>query len=129
MKWSSGSNSSLSALALNISNNSSSNNNNNSIGSSGSSNNSSYSNVNGGSGIIRTKSAAVRRHASDRRSIFYTDPEDMEIFTKNHNNKKVRYTVNLLIIILCYLLLTTAKRSKNQKLISIDGSVITFSST
>lgn len=89
MKWSSGSNSSLSALALNTSNN-------NSIGSNGSSNNSSCSNANGSSGIIRTKSAAVRRHASDRRSIFYTDPDDMEIFTKNHNNKKVRYTVTAL---------------------------------
>lgn len=100
MKWSSASNSSLSALALNISNTSNNNNNNNnSIGSSGSSKNSSYSNVNGGSGNIRTKAAAVRRHASDRRSIFYTDPDDMEIFTKNHNNKKVRYTVYLLIFL------------------------------
>lgn len=82
MKWSSSSNSSLSngsivTTAFNNSNNSSIN--------SGNSNSSNYS-QNGG--IIR-KSATVRRHASDRRSIFYTDPDDMEIFVKNLDNKKV----------------------------------------
>lgn len=90
MKWSSGSSSSLSngsivTLSLNNSNN------NNSIGSNGSSTNSSNYSQNGGTGIIRSTAAAVRRHASDRRSIFYTNPDDMEIFIKNHNNKKVRY--------------------------------------
>lgn len=85
MKWSSNSNSSLSngsvvTIALNNSNN-----NNSSMSSSGSNTSSNY----GHNGIIRS-AATVRRHESDRRSIFYTDPQDMEIFLKNRSNKKVR---------------------------------------
>lgn len=87
MKWSSSSNSSLSngnivTMALNNSSN-----NNSSISSSGSN---TYSSLGQNGSVTRTTAATVRRHASDRRSIFYTDPSDMEIFLKNHNNKKVR---------------------------------------
>lgn len=90
MKWSSSSNSSLSngsivTMAVNNSNN-----NNSSISSSG-------SNTSSNSGIIRS-AVTVRRHESDRRSIFYTDPQDMEIFLKNHNNnKKVCWIIQFLI--------------------------------
>lgn len=106
MKWSSSSNSSLSngsvvTMAFNNSNSSSNatNNNNTSISSSGSNTSSNYGhNVN----IIRT-TATVRRHESevgksDRRSIFYTDPHDMEIFLKNHNNKKVRWIIQFNLV-------------------------------
>lgn len=91
MKWSSSSNSSLSngnvvTMALNNSNN-----NNSSISSSGSNTSASY----GQNGGVTRAAATVRRHASDRRSIFYTDPSDMEIFLKNHNNKKVRCIIRI----------------------------------
>lgn len=91
MKWSSSSNSSLSngnvvTMALNNSNN-----NNSSISSSGSNTSASY----GQNGGVTRTAATVRRHASDRRSIFYTDPSDMEIFLKNHNNKKVRCIIRI----------------------------------
>lgn len=95
MKWSSSSNSSLSngnvvTMALNNSNN-----NNSSISSSGSNTSSGY----GQNGNAARVAATVRRHASDRRSIFYTDPSDMEIFLKNHNNKKVRCIIHIHIFL------------------------------
>lgn len=81
MKWSSSSNSSLTngsvvAMALNSSINTNS------------STSSTSSNFVQNGGIMRP-AATVRRHESDRRSIFYTDPHDMEVFVKKHTNKKV----------------------------------------
>lgn len=86
MKWSSSSNSSLSngsVVTMPLNN---SINNNSSTSSTGSNTSSNF--VQNG-GIMRS-AATVRRHESDRRSIFYTDPHDMEVFAKSHTNKKVR---------------------------------------
>lgn len=98
MKWSSSSNSSLSSGGvLGMAMNNSNNNNNSSISSNGSTNSSNYSN-----GTSVRAATAVRRHASDRRSIFYTDPDDMEVFIKNHNNKKVCFIrFNFLFMFFC----------------------------